>query len=278
MGDTVLGKDLISEPRMWNLAMRLNSAVMDVMLYNGSRPDSLIYRRLPLDTSSSTWVKALEETIYDNPLLLGDFNGTHIIVDTTRVAAVPDDVVADTDMQEVVADMLLPADDIDEELIISHVPALSAAMMMKMPEETATFLRRTFNNPAIMHRLTPLCRYFFNSSKLGHTGRVYVNLQQKSLDILAFGNDRLLLANTFEFDNITDAVYYIMACRETLGCSDRNNEVLLAGNADVREELTPILREYIGYVMPAIFPSTMFKAGKEALTAPFDLIVLPLCE
>ncbi len=278
MGDTVLGKDLISEPRMWNLAMRLNPAQLDVMLYNGSRPDSLIYRRMPLDTSSATWIKALEETIYDNPLLLGDFNSTHIIVDTTRVTVVPEEVTADTDMQETVADMLLPDDDADEELITSLIPSLSVAMMMKMPEETATFLRRTFNNPAIMHHLVPLCRYFFNSSKLGHTGRVYVNLRQKSLDILAFGNDRLLLANTFEFDNITDAVYYIMACRETLGCSDRNNEVLLAGNAEVREELTPILREYIGYVMPAIFPSTMFKAGKEALTAPFDLIVLPLCE
>ncbi|HRF69519.1 MAG TPA: DUF3822 family protein [Muribaculum sp.] len=278
MSGTVLGKDIISEPRMWNLAMRLNSAALDVMLYNGSRPDSLLYRRIPLDTSSLTWIKALEETVYDNPLLLGDFNSSHIIIDTTRVAAVPDEISADTDMQETVADMLLPDDDTAEELIISRIPSLSVAMMMKIPEETATFLRRTFNNPAITHHLTPLCRYFFNNSKLGHTGRVYVNLRQKSLDILAFGNDCLLLANTFEFDNIADAVYYIMACRETLGCSDRNNEVLLAGNAEVREELTPILREYIGYVMPAIFPSTMFKAGKEALTAPFDLIVLPLCE
>ena len=51
MSGTVLGKDIISEPRMWNLAMRLNSAALDVMLYNGSRPDSLLYRRIPLDTS-----------------------------------------------------------------------------------------------------------------------------------------------------------------------------------------------------------------------------------
>ena len=37
MSGTVLGKDIISEPRMWNLAMRLNSANMD----KGPRRDSI---------------------------------------------------------------------------------------------------------------------------------------------------------------------------------------------------------------------------------------------
>jgi hypothetical protein len=46
----------------------------------------------------------------------------------------------------------------------------------------------------------------------------------------------------------------------------------------LREAIMPELRRYINYVMPVIFPSAMFRAGREAMNAPFELIVLPLCE
>ena len=63
-----------------------------------------------------------------------------------------------------------------------------------------------------------------------------------------------------------------------LNLDDSNDEMLIAGNNSAREAITTTLREYLAYVMPVIFPSEMFKAGKDALNAPFDLIVLPICE
>ena len=103
-------------------------------------------------------------------------------------------------------------------------------------------------------------------------------MRDDRLDLLAFGKDSLLLANTFRYRDPMDAVYYILACRQSLGLDAGSDELFLAGDKGVRETITPTLREYLAYVMPVIFPSAMFKAGKEALNAPFDLIVLPLCE
>lgn len=82
----------------------------------------------------------------------------------------------------------------------------------------------------------------------------------------------------FAFREPIDAIYYIMACRDMLKLDAQDNELLIAGDNSLRDAITPTLREYLAYVMPVIFPSSMFKAGKDAMKAPFDLIVLPLCE
>ena len=60
--------------------------------------------------------------------------------------------------------------------------------------------------------------------------------------------------------------------------SPTNDELFITGSTTTRETITPILRKHLSFVMPVIFPSEMFKAGKEAMKAPFDLIVIPLCE
>ena len=54
------------------------------------------------------------------------------------------------------------------------------------------------------------------------------------------------------------------------------DSILLSGDRDLREQLNQMLRAYHARVMPVIFPPEMFKAGREAMSAPFDLIVAPL--
>jgi hypothetical protein len=270
-------KEMISEPRLWNLALRVSDSNLHVMLYNGNEPDSLISRAIALDVENLGLVRAIEEAIYDNPLLLNDFNHVDILIDTLKFAIIPDDIV-DPDTRQSALDTLLPDSiDIHTEIIQSPIPATGSAIVMKIPVELGAFLRRTFNNPSIHHHLAPLCRYLLTSNRTGNSGKMYVNFRSDALDLITFSNDRPLLINTFNFRDINDAVYYIIACRNILHFDNDSNELLLAGDSEVREAITPILREFIGYVMPVIFPTTMFKAGKEALSTPFDLITLPLC-
>ena len=44
------------------------------------------------------------------------------------------------------------------------------------------------------------------------------------------------------------------------------------------EAVAPMLREYVTYVMPAIFPAAAMRIGMDAMKAPFDLILMSLCE
>ncbi len=273
--DKRLDKELISNPRLWRLALRIDSKNLHVVLFCSVEDNSLIYREIPLDVTASSLQKATEEAIYDNPLLLSDFARVDCVVETNKFTLIPSEI-DDADLKERIFKETFPS--FDGTIIENNLNELKTNILMGIDEDLVNFLRRTFNNPAILHHLTPLCTYFHRKSRLGNSGKMYAYLKKDSLDIITFGKDSLLLANTFSFSQPVDAIYYILACREMLHLDAGSDELLIAGDNTLREAITPTLREYLAYVMPVIFPSAMFKAGKESLNAPFDLIVLPLCE
>lgn len=266
---------MIKEPRLWRLCLRLDSRTLHVMLYNVVEDNSLIYREIRLDDAAATTHKALEEAIYNNPALLSDFSKVDCVIDTATCLTIPTPL--DTaEYREKLMSAAHP--DFIGEVISCQLYGLDTTILMGVEQEIIGFLRRTFNNPNIHHHLAPLCRYFRSKSRLGNTGKMYANFHGSRLDLIAFGNETLTLANSFEFRDPADAVYYILACRRMLGLNAESDELFLGGDNNTREIITPILRQYLAYVMPVIFPSSMFRAGRDAMRAPFDLIVLPLCE
>lgn len=273
--DKRLDKELINNPRLWRLALRIDATTLHVVLFCSVEDNSLIYREIPLDVTASSLQKAIEEAIYDNPLLLSDFARVDCVVETDKFTLIPSEI-DDADLKERIFKETFTT--FDGTIIENNLNELKTTILMGIDEDLVNFLRRTFNNPSILHHLTPLCTYFHRKSRLGNSGKMYAYLKKNSLDIITFGKDSLLLANTFSFRQPVDAIYYILACREMLHLDAGSDEMLIAGDNTLREAITPTLREYLAYVMPVIFPSAMFKAGKESLNAPFDLIVLPLCE
>ncbi len=272
-----LDSSLIANPRLYNLILRIEPMRLDVMIYNGGEDDTLVYRSIKLDASMSQ-IAALEEAVYENPVLLGDFNSITVIIASADYAVVPEWIAGNPGLEAKVAGKLLVNDDTDTELLTVPVPEAGVALLLTPCVRLLAFLRRTFNNPVILHHVAPLIRYFHSTERLGAAGKIFVNLRSDSLDIISLGSDGPKLVNTFRFRDKMDAVYYILACRELLKDDGEDYEILIAGNSELREEITPVLRKYVGYVMPVIFPSTMFKAARDTMKAPFDLIVLPLCE
>lgn len=270
-----LDKDLIKEPRLWRLALRIDKKMLHVVLFCKVEDNSLIYRQIPLDQAAPSMQKAIEEAIYDNPLLLSDFAHIDCIVESATFTIVPSEI-SDTELRRRIFNEIFPS--FDGSIVENELSELKSTILMGLNEQLVNFLRRTFNNPCILHHLTPLCTYFNRKNRMGNSGKMYAYLRTDRLDILSFGKDSLRLANTFAFRDSMDAVYYILACREMLHLDPSSDEMLIAGDTSLREAIAPTLREYLAYVMPVIFPSAMFKAGKDALNAPFDLIVLPLCE
>lgn len=270
-----LNKDIISDPLLWRLALRIDDECIDVMLLCSVEDNSLIYRHISFDKSAPSKLKAIEDIIYENPLLLSDFARIDCIIETKKFVLIPNEFQRD-DTNELIFANIFPG--FDGEIVINDMPETGATILMGLETEFISFLRRTFNNPRLYHHLTTMCRYFRHNSRMGNSGKMYAHLRQNYIDVMVYGSDNIRLANTFKFRDPMDAVYYILSCRKFLNLDSSNDELFISGNSTLRESITPILRKYITYVMPVIFPSSMFKAGKDAMSVPFDLIILPLCE
>lgn len=271
----MLDKDMIKEPRMWHLVMEPGSDTLSVMVFSPIEHHSLISEEITLDTAATPH-KAIQDAVYDNPLLLADFGRVTILYPSGRQMLVPDILTAPAAREEAMR-RAFPIDcgDTPEEIIAQELPSLHATMLTAIPRDTLGFLRRTFNNPRISHPLVPLALYFKAKHPTRPKGKMMANLRRGRLDIVILGDNAPLVLNSYPVSDPMDAVYYIMACREGLGLSP-TDEIILAGDNASRGAVSPVLRRFIRYVMPAIFPSTMFRAGRAALRTPFEMTVAPL--
>lgn len=271
-----LVKNMIGNPRVWRLALRVEADALRVVLYSTVEDNSLIYRTIPLDPAAPSHLRAVEDAVYDNPLLLSDFERVYCVVDNSTFLLVPTPLAETADDCELMLKAAFP--DFEGEIVSNPTGAANATLLTGLDSDLAAFLNRTFLSPRLFHHLSPLCRYFITSAGKGNSVKTHVNLRPRSLDIIVSDHGNLLMANTFAYSSINDALYYVMACREYLGIGPGGDELLLAGDPKAREVLMPRLRDYVARVMPVIFPSRMFAAGRDSMQAPFDLIVLPLCE
>lgn len=274
-----LTKDMVPHPAMWRLAMLLSPSGIDVALTSTVEDNSLIFKHIPLPDDEATRLRDIEEAVYDNPLLLSDFGRTDILVATRRYLVMPAEL-AETEARDRILAQYWP--DAPGCAVFADTGLVSPgnldAIVYLMPREESSFLRRTFSTARFSHAITPMVKYFAGSSRLGCSGKMYVCLRKGEMDVIAYTAGGLRTAVTTTVASVDDALYYVMASLHAGGLSPDEVEIMLCGDNDLRRELTPKLRRFVGYVMPVVFPSEMFRAGKEAMNAPFALMLAPLCE
>lgn len=279
--DTPLTRDLVPEPRLWRLALRIDQDTLHAVAYSTVQEGALLHRAIPLDPAITSPLRALEEAVYDNPLLLAGFNRTYCVVETRRFALVPTAIAAEADDCERLLAATHPDGAMRGHVCSNPTGDPEATLLFDIDADTAAFLDRTFASPVVCHPLSPLCRYFASAGAKANTPRIWLHLRPGALDVVALDRRRLLMANTYRWRTADDALYYALAVRRLLGLEAPGAcEIHIGGHAEARRELLPRLSaECRGSVVaPLIVPAQILHGGAAALDAPFDLMVLPLCE
>lgn len=275
--NTPLIPGMIDSPQRHRLLLRVEQDVaLDVLIYSPAIQGSLIYRRIPLDNATAPGsVRQLEQAIYDNPLLVqGEFESVHCNLVDTRILLLPpalSTAQADCARKE---SMQLP----EEMQWIGefHDVLPGATLHYAARQETVNFLQRTFFGIGLRPVVEPLARFFSAAAQRGNERKIYVNFRHGHIDVIALSRSETLLLNSFACDNADNAAYYILAATELGGFNRNTDAIMLAGDNDIRELTTNILRRFARRVMPVIFPSAIFTAGRDAMLAPFDLCALAL--
>ena len=269
---------VVDQPRLWRLILQIDTDAIRAVAYSTVEDSSMLQFSVALDQSGDQSLKSLEEAVYANPFLLSDFGKVDVVVRTPAFFISP----AAIDAIDATAGIMQMSPDHQRRLKTDYIDSLDVSLSWALAEDFANFLARTFRNPAVWHHLTPLLRYFSRKTLLGNSGKVYVHLHRGSaseMDIIAFdASGRFVLAETRQFETVDDAAYFALSSAKIAGIDFRNDEMLVCGHNSLREQFMGIARNYFNYVMPNIFPSAVFRVGKEALSAPFPLIILPLCE
>ncbi|MDE5554074.1 MAG: DUF3822 family protein [Muribaculaceae bacterium] len=200
----------------------------------------------------STPAKALEEAVYTSPALLAEYSRVDVVADSDRFIIVPSELASDSVAVSNVVQMMWP-DASDDDITVDLCG--SAAFVSLIDKSLVGFVGRTFMRAAIHHRLAMLASFFMTLSAPVNRVKLYTHFAGASrVDIVAVTSEGLLMANSFDCETTTDAVYYIMACVKDCGFDELEDEMIVCGDQPSCASATEVLRQYINSVMPLLLP------------------------
>lgn len=262
--------DYRTQARRYRLGLQLEPGLLRVVVAPVDGESGLHQFSLPLNPTAEP-VKALEDAVYATPMLLGDYASIGVTVVTDNFTPVPEGLAEEG------ARLCGMLDEDMDEMLITDSAAPGVQIAWTFGRKLFNFIERTFRNCPVQCSVTPLVRFFHSKAERGNTGKVFVHFHDQNprmADIVVFGADsRLLLLTTKPCRNEADAVYFILAAIETTGLSRTEDEVQICGDSAARDALLPLLRRYVRFAVPLIFPSEAFRMGRESLLAPFPLII-----
>lgn len=275
MEKNTLDKEMISQPELWRLALLVGKSRVDVALYPPLAREQLIWKSFPLDSYEPDGISGLEDVIYDNPLLINDFKSVSCILDYPSIAVpagLDNDLNKDLYLDQVACNNTAPR------VNIYDCGTQNASIAMGSHGKAADFLLRTYYNARFFCRKAEIIKYFLGQNPVKEQPGVMVAINSNTLTMIAVEGKRLLMANDFSFHKDVDAVYYILASMICLGLDTETTTVMVAAMGRDSSELMQLLSRYIARVTPMPFPAMRYRASKDSLSAPLDLLIRPLCE
>ena len=264
----------VQHPELWRLSLRIDSGSVRFVAHSDIEQNSLMSRSVELEDGEDDFLRSLENCIYDNPFFLLDFKRVDVAYTSRRFMGVPER------LDEAGARAAFEAmyGKADGDVAVDALPHCQARIAFEMPSGLLPFINRTFNNPPIRHHLSAVCEHFAKKCRNTGIGKEFVYFHDGYADVMVYLRGRFAFANTFECATAEDAMFFVLNVWNDYSLDVHNDELQIAGDKLMREAVAPMLREYVTYVMPAIFPAAAMRIGMDAMKAPFDLILMSLCE
>lgn len=230
------------------LSILIRDGGVDTLICDG---ENRRHSTIDVDRTISAPEKVLEEAVYLNPQLLDDFSSVEIIADSRSFTIIPEAISRDTHLFEEICRQLRGDADSGEATLNNCFGACTFAT--RFAPALGGFISRTFMRASLRHRLACLVDFFSSLGRPANRLKLFADFWgENRLDIIIIGADSLLMANTFDCQNSTDAVYFIMAAVKDSRFDPLEDEVIVCGEADRSTEATDELRRYLNSVMPLL--------------------------
>lgn len=259
-----------SDHKVWRLILTVGMHDLRAVFIDSTRRVAVPYvtRRWqgPLQDS----LRALEDAVYEDTLLLDDYDTT-VLLRPAATLLVPPDWAAERTPEEL--EEAMSRLDPTEEKDIWQEPMGEAVALYSTPTGIRDFLGRTFPTEDVRHALRPMVEHFTPRAAREGGDKMWAHLGDGRMDICAYRDGRLLEASTHRFDAPMDAAYTLLMAWRTLGMNAEQGELRLSATPEARAVVLPPLRRHIKYVGLTVNASTLSAALREGLELPEAILV-----
>ena len=263
-----LTSDLLNETSKWSLRVRIAPDSLSALLSGPEGADrSVIAMAEPLTDPS---LPTLENAIYDNPLLLADFNRATIIVDTDQMAVLAG-IENDALAINVAEDALLPDSEAPRAPLTMAIP--DHKLIALLDSDTLNFLKRTFPDAKFEISLGVFANKTASLLPPEKDSLLAVCEPDRLFICACRADGKLTFANRFAISGPEDCAYYILAVAGL-----HAGKITLGGDHDLRNRTIDEIHraEPSAEVNILSLPDPILNSLRQAPDLPLELFLTDL--
>jgi len=193
--------------------------------------------------SIDDYVDKLTEVFNEDNLLDWQFKSSSFIYLTQKSTLIPESFFDKANLKTYF-EFSQGLNELDE-IHYNFLTEINAYNIFAIPNYIVNEIFSRLENVNLFHQATPLVKAIFKNKSNKESECVYVNMNNKFIDIAVAAENRLCLYNTFQFQNETDLLYFILYIYKQLDLDTRKNKLLIAGEQSDNIKYYNALNKYI---------------------------------
>ena len=132
-----------------------------------------------------------------------------------------------------------------DEINYNYLSEIKAYNVFAVPNYIANEAIKWFGNMKLFHQATPFIKSIFEKHTEREGDCVFVNINNKFIDIAVASKEQLYLYNTFEYQNETDLLYFVLYIYKQLNMDIQKNKLFISGEQSDNIKYYNALKKYI---------------------------------
>lgn len=225
--------------------------------------------------STENYVDKLTEIFNEDNLLNRQFQSSSFVYLTQKSTLIPESFFDKSNLKAYF-EFNQSLNELDE-INYNFIAEINAYNIFTVPNYIVNEVVNRLKNVNLFHQATPFIKSIFEKDIKTESECVYVNMNNKFIDIAVAVQNRLLLYNTFQFQKETDLLYFILYIYNQLNLDTRNSKLYISGEQSDKTRYYNELKKYITtvkYLEPVdfLFSGVLEKYEKYKFLNLFNLV------
>lgn len=267
----------LKHTKNYTLSIRLSTDGFCFAAHNPQADNQFAYHPYSIDPLKSLTAN-LKAAIKENELLRRTYAKVNVLVTGTNYTIVPTEYYAESYKRELYMQSFPQTTD---NTIVLHnfIGEEQAVILFGIDRQLYQQLTQQYPKAEIYASVSPLVNFGVEKSYASSNAYCLTHLHKRHTDLLCFMNGAPLFVNTFANQNTADTLYFLLNCWQTMGLSQLDDSMHLAGTSRHIRALCKELESFIKNIH-IIHPAEEFHSTELARIGeiPFDLQALIACE
>ncbi len=257
------------------LSIRLSADGFSFSVLNPSDDSSFLYMPYAVDPSVSLTANVKRMVADNNEFLHRPFMRTNILVDTAAYTLIPFELFEDEQAEDIFYHCHPRRP--NETILYNILDRSNVVVVFAMDKSTCSLIDEHFPGARIFAAVSPLIEHCSLKSRMGNNRKMYLYLQRRTVDVMAYEYGIPQFVNTFSNRGGSDILYYALNVWKLLDFSQSHDELYLIGGAFADDALVEGLRKFVKTVS-VVHPSAEFNRSLLAKEeeVPYDMQTLLL--